>query len=294
MARRRRGAATAAAAAAVPPPPTLASTVRSLNRPSIPAVLAGGALYAAATAAGWVFWQVQTTPACGSGCEAEGAVSEAARRSAYTAGAASYDEDVGLHERLGGIARLRERLIQHARGDTLEVAAGTGRNLEHYPEGCRVVLTDACDAMLGVARRRAAELGAGAAGSVAGCARFVRSDAERLESAAELGGVARYDAVVDTFGLCSFGDPAAALRQMAIMLKPGGRLLLLEHGRSPVGWLSTLLDRYAERHAAKWGCWWNRDVNALVAQLEAEQLIVVDTRARFHAGTTLYVEATRV
>lgn len=47
---------------------------------------------------------------------------------------------------------------------------------------------------------------------------------------------------VDTFGLCSFEDPAVALKEMQRCCRPGGKVLLLEHGRSSWGWLNTILD----------------------------------------------------
>jgi len=98
---------------------------------------------------------------------------------------------------------------------------------------------------------------------------------------------ASFDAVVDTFGLCSFEDPVAALREMGRVLKPGGRLFLLEHGASSLGWLSRLLDSNTPAHVHKHGCFWNRDIDAIVA---AAGMGIVE-RERRHAGTTYYIVA---
>ncbi|RKO95109.1 S-adenosyl-L-methionine-dependent methyltransferase [Caulochytrium protostelioides] len=75
-----------------------------------------------------------------------------------------------------------------------------------------------------------------------------------------------YDTVVDTFGLCSVPDPVKALREMERVAKPGAPIILLQHGRSRHGWLNTALDKTAEDHAQKWGCWWNREITDIVRE----------------------------
>ncbi|KAI0015309.1 hypothetical protein F4780DRAFT_764430 [Xylariomycetidae sp. FL0641] len=80
-------------------------------------------------------------------------------------------------------------------------------------------------------------------------------------------GTQHYDTIIQTFGLCSVRDPVALLALMAARVRPGtGRILLIEHGRS--SWAAVvngLLDRSARGHFQKFGCWWNRDVDAIVA-----------------------------
>jgi methyltransferase OMS1, mitochondrial len=103
-----------------------------------------------------------------------------------------------------------------------------------------------------------------------------------------------FDVVVDTFGLCSVGDPAEVLRQAAKLAKPrqqGGRVLLLEHGRPPPGglwdWLlSAKMDAAAPEHKRRWGCWFNRDVARVVADSGLE----VISESRWHFGTTYVYE----
>ena len=98
---------------------------------------------------------------------------------------------------------------------------------------------------------------------------------------------ASFDTVVDTFGLCSHEDPVAALRQMAAVCRPGGRILLLEHGRGHWAWLNELLDGSAGKHHSRWGCWWNRDILAVVAAAG----LAVRSSSRWHFGTTYVIEA---
>ena len=190
-----------------------------------------------------------------------------------------YDSQIGRDEAFMGINLLRRALLYfHAKGTVLEVGAGTGRNLPFYPSTVdRVVLSDSSDQMLMQARNKLTRL------SPVQRARFActEADAAKLNFPDD-----SFDCVVDTFGLCSFDEPVAVLQEMARVCKPGGKILLLEHGRSK-SWLglSNYLDKNAERHAKNWGCIWNRDLDALLREAPLN-LSRVDT---WHFGTTYYV-----
>jgi methyltransferase OMS1, mitochondrial len=73
--------------------------------------------------------------------------------------------------------------------------------------------------------------------------------------------------VIQTFGLCSVSDPVAVLANLATSVKPDtGRIILLEHGKGWYGLVNGLLDKNADKHFAKYGCWWNRDIQTLVEE----------------------------
>ena len=78
---------------------------------------------------------------------------------------------------------------------------------------------------------------------------------------------ASFDTVVDSFGLCSHEDPVQVLQEASRVCKPNGRILLLEHGRAHYDFLNARLDSSAEAHHQKWGCYWNRDINAIIKQV---------------------------
>lgn len=111
--------------------------------------------------------------------------------------------------------------------------------------------------------------------------------ASRLQDKLETFSAAQFDTVIDTFGLCSHEDPKAALQQMAAVCKPGGQLILLQHGKASWGWLNHRLDDEAQAHFAKWGCWWNRDI----LQLVHEAGLIVESCSRWHFGTTYVIKA---
>ena len=76
----------------------------------------------------------------------------------YDRSAGSYDRSVSWAEKAlfgGG----REWVCSRARGEVLEIAVGTGRNLPFYPEGARLAGVELSPKMLDLALRRAAELG---------------------------------------------------------------------------------------------------------------------------------------
>ncbi|RNL80778.1 class I SAM-dependent methyltransferase [Halostreptopolyspora alba] len=110
----------------------------------------------------------------------------------------------------------RRWACQHARGRTLEIGIGTGRNLSEYPDDVELTGLDLSPEMMAIARRRAADLG--------------RQVELREGDATDLGWPeATFDSVVVTLTLCSVPDDAATIREAARVLVPGGRLVLLEH-----------------------------------------------------------------
>jgi SAM-dependent methyltransferase len=149
--------------------------------------------------------------------------------------AAIYDPFLALGERFG-MGERRERLLCAARGRVLEIGAGTGLNLDHYPDAVtELLLSEPVPAM---GRRLTKRLGkSGRKGEV-------------LESRAEELPVpdASVDTVVSTMVLCTVGDPIAALSEIARVLKPDGAFLFCEHVRSD----SPRLERWQRRLARPW------------------------------------------
>jgi len=129
-----------------------------------------------------------------------------------------YDPFFWLAERAGLTAR-RRALVQQARGRVLEIGAGTGLNLRHYADDAELVLSEPDAAMADRLRRRVAERQRPAT--------VVLAPAEALPFAD-----GEFDTVVSTLVLCTVPDQAAALREIRRVLRPGGRLLFMEHIRS--------------------------------------------------------------
>ena len=220
----------------------------------------------------------------GRACDCE-RVDARARDTAYDREAKTFDDAVRSSEYWSGIENMRASLAYGARGDVLEVACGTGRNFSYYdPKKVRTLLAmDACDGMVEEAR---AKLRTRDGGTTVREAMVIRGDAQRMRNVVKTGSV---DTVVDTFGLCSYEDAVGALREMKRVVKrDGGRVLLLEHGRSEYGWLSNILDHFADAHARRWGCYWNRDILKLI---EDAGLEIVE-KSTHHLGTTFVIEAT--
>jgi ubiquinone/menaquinone biosynthesis C-methylase UbiE len=150
-----------------------------------------------------------------------------------------------------GLSKLRQQMMKQASGRVLEVAVGTGKNLPYYPPDCRIIAADLSREMLNVAQKRAAKLSMDVS--------FLLADAEALPFPDET-----FDTVVSSLSTCTFPDPVAALKEMARVCRPTGKVLLLEHGRSDREWLARFQDRTADRHARQLGCHWNRNSLDLV------------------------------
>lgn len=98
----------------------------------------------------------------------------------------------------------------------LEVGVGTGKNLPYYPADAEVTAIDFSPGMLSHARRRAAEMGSNV--------ELREMDVQQLDLPDD-----SFDTVITTFVFCSVPDPVVGLREIARVLRPGGRLLMLEH-----------------------------------------------------------------
>ena len=110
----------------------------------------------------------------------------------------------------------RQWVCSLASGEVLEVAIGTGRNLPHYPEDIRLTGVDLSPAMLQLAQQRADELAQKVDLRV--------GDAHALDLPDDA-----FDTVVCTLSLCAIRDERHAIAEMWRVLRPGGRLLLLDH-----------------------------------------------------------------
>jgi ubiquinone/menaquinone biosynthesis C-methylase UbiE len=129
--------------------------------------------------------------------------------------AARYDRDMAFWERVL-FGNGRAWVCSWAEGEVLEVAIGTGRNLPFYPAGVRLTGVDLSPAMLALARDRAGATGREVA--------LREADAQALPFPD-----ASFDTVVCTLSLCAIPDHRAAIGEMHRVLRPGGRLLLLDH-----------------------------------------------------------------
>jgi ubiquinone/menaquinone biosynthesis C-methylase UbiE len=151
----------------------------------------------------------------------------ARRRRAWNKQAGRYDRQIGWWERRLFGQDNRAWACQRATGDVLEVAIGTGLNIPLYDPAVHVTGVDLSPAMLDVARKRAADLHRDV--------ELREGDAHHLAFDDE-----SFETVVCTFSLCNIPDPQQALGEMRRVLRPGGRLVLVDHVRStvtPIYWL---------------------------------------------------------
>ena len=172
-------------------------------------------------------------------------------------------EDAGMRER-------RAEFLARATGRCLEIGSGTGLNLERWPNDVELVLSEPDPHM--AARLRA------------------KTDREVVEAPAEdlPFDDDSFDTVGLTFVLCTVPDPPAALAEIARVLKPGGRLLFLEHVRSPEPGLARWQDRlHGPWYVFGHGCHCNRDT---LATIEASPLQIEDAHRGEIPGTVPLVK----
>jgi len=140
-----------------------------------------------------------------------------------------YDPFLWLGE-IAGMRSRRSALLGNARGRVVEIGAGTGLNVAHYPDGiAELVLTEPDAAMRRRLARRLQRHGR--------VARIVDAPAERLPLAD-----ASVDTVVSTLVLCTVNDPERTLGEIARVLRPDGQLLFVEHVRASSRFLAACQD----------------------------------------------------
>jgi SAM-dependent methyltransferase len=165
-------------------------------------------------------------------------------------------EDAGLRE-------VRRQVLSAASGRTIDVGAGTGVNIELFPPAVtELVLAEPDPHMLRKLRPKLDAAGREAS--------VVQAPAESLPF-----DNGSFDTVIFTLVLCTVPDPAAALAEAARVLKPGGRMLFVEHVRAGDPGLA----RWQDRLERPWrfladGCHCNRDTVSLIeaASFELETL----------------------
>ena len=154
----------------------------------------------------------------------------------------------------GFIARHRAAVVPQATGTVLELGIGSGLNLPHYDAG-KVSRLIGVDPSL-----RMRELGANRFANAPFPVDLVGLAGEELDLEA-----ATADTIVVTFSLCTIPDPVRALRAARRVLKPEGKLLFLEHGRSPDPGVATWQDRLnGVWNVLACGCNLNRNIPSLV------------------------------
>ena len=137
-----------------------------------------------------------------------------------------------------GLAKKRDRLLADARGAVLEIGAGTGLNLAHYPAGLdRLIVTEPEQHKAALLLRRAQDLELEA--------EFVRASAEALPFEDD-----SFDTVVATLVFCTVSEPEQAISEMKRVLRPGGAWLFIEHIRSDRPTIGRIQDRLRRPWAA--------------------------------------------
>jgi ubiquinone/menaquinone biosynthesis C-methylase UbiE len=159
--------------------------------------------------------------------------------------ALTYDHSIARVED-AGLRDLRKGLLADASGDVLEIGAGTGANLSHYGSAVTsLTLTEPEPPMLRRLDKHVREKGSSA--------KVLRAPAENLPFAD-----GSFDTVVSTLVLCGVDDQPRSLGEIRRVLRPGGRLIFIEHVGSDDPKLARLQNRMNPINRFLVGCECNR------------------------------------
>jgi ubiquinone/menaquinone biosynthesis C-methylase UbiE len=164
----------------------------------------------------------------------------------------------------GQVMKRRSAVVPLAYGDVFELGCGGGINHTFYDAGAITSYAgiDPHEGLLDAARDAA---------RAKGWAADIRAGRGEAIPFAD----ASFDCAVSTFTLCSVDNPEAVMHEMRRVLRPGGTLLFLEHGRAP----DAAVRRWQERIEPVWkrlagGCHLTRPITSALAGagFAAEQL----------------------
>ncbi len=169
---------------------------------------------------------------------------------------------------MGQIMKLRSQVVPEATGIVLEVGMGSGINLQFYDRD-KVELVYGLEPSTGMRHKARANLDRSPV-----AVEWLDLPGEQIPLADN-----SVDTVLLTFTLCTIPDWQAALEQMARVLRPGGRLLFLEHGESP----DSSINKWQHRITPGWkklagGCHLNRNISELIGSAG----FVVDSLENFY------------
>jgi ubiquinone/menaquinone biosynthesis C-methylase UbiE len=152
-------------------------------------------------------------------------------------------------------SQLREALLQLASGEVLEIGFGTGLNLRHYPTTItRLSIVDPATLLPALVTHRMV--------AAPYPIQTTHVTAENLPFPDQ-----QFETVVSTWTLCTIPDPVLALHEVGRVLKPGGRFLFLEHGRSDDRTIAAWQDRLNPiQNVMGCGCHLNRQIDQLITQ----------------------------
>ena len=187
----------------------------------------------------------------------------------YDKFAANYDRAFAPLERLG-LRRWRQEAIDllPKNASILEIGCGAGANFEFYPQCRRAVSSEISIGMLDVARTKRREN------------LLIQADAQSLPF-----GENEFDAAFATLVFCSIPDPTAAFKELRRVIKPGGKVILLEHVR-PEGILGPVFDLLNKATLALADDHFNRETAKLAAD---SGLKIVEVRKKLASIVNLIV-----
>lgn len=171
-----------------------------------------------------------------------------------------FDKQVGVYERMRDNDRFykyRESLFGEAYGEVLEVAVGTGLNFPHYKGIKSLTAVDFSRKMLESAEKEEE--------NHPFPVQFINEDVETLKFADN-----SFDTIVSSLSFCSYERPVAVLNRFNRWCRPGGKILLLEHGLGRSKLLQGLQKAVDPVTMGTIGCHQNRDISKLVGESELE------------------------